>query len=196
MAKDKKIVYIIHGWSDGPQGSWFPWLKTELETRGFEVCVPSMPDADEPKIEAWVGYLAKVSKMVDENTYFVGHSIGCQTILRYLERLLNNKKIGGAVFVAGWFFKLTNLETEEEEKIAEPWVETPINFEKVKKITRNFIAIFSDNDPFVPLDKNVKLFRDKLDAEIMIEHGKGHMIKEDGVTELPIVLEALLRMTQ
>lgn len=196
MEKDKKIVFIIHGWSDSPKGSWFPWLKTELETRGFEVYVPAMPDTDKPKIEAWVSHLAKVSKNTDENTYFVGHSIGCQTILRYLEKLPKSKKIGGAIFVAGWFTKLTNLETDEEEKIAEPWVETPINFARIKRITKNFVAIFSDNDPFVPLNKNTEVFRDELGAKIIIEQGKSHMIKEDGITELPIVLHELLKMAK
>ena len=33
----------------------------------------------------------------DENTYFVGHSIGCQAIMRYLESV-DVKKIGGVLF--------------------------------------------------------------------------------------------------
>ncbi|MEK7531450.1 MAG: alpha/beta hydrolase, partial [Patescibacteria group bacterium] len=87
---------------------WFPWLKTELEKNGFQVHVPAMPESAEPKIEAWVSHLSKIVGDVDKNTYFVGHSIGCQTILRYLETLPADKKVGGATFVAGWF-TLMNL---------------------------------------------------------------------------------------
>lgn len=31
-----KRVFIIHGWYDPPNGSWFGWLKSELEKRNFE----------------------------------------------------------------------------------------------------------------------------------------------------------------
>lgn len=41
----------------------------------------------------------------DENTYFIGHSIGCQSIDRYLEILPSETKIGGVVYVAGWLTK-------------------------------------------------------------------------------------------
>ena len=31
-----KRVYIIHGWEGYPEEGWFPWLKKELEDRGFD----------------------------------------------------------------------------------------------------------------------------------------------------------------
>ncbi|MBU1255325.1 alpha/beta hydrolase, partial [Patescibacteria group bacterium] len=119
-----------------------------------------------------------------------GHSIGCQAILRYLESL-DNKKIGGIIFVAG-FFKLTNLETEEEKEIAKPWLETPIDFDKVKKVTNKITAIFSDNDSFVPLEVNKKIFEEKLEAKIIIEQNKGHFNEDSGIFEIPVVLKILL----
>ena len=38
---------------------------------------------------------------LNENTNFIGHSIGCQTIMRYLETK-EVCKIGGILFVAPW----------------------------------------------------------------------------------------------
>lgn len=195
-----KRFFIIHRWSGSPEEDWYPWLKKELEQKGFEVFVPAMPNTDEPKIEEWIPFLANLVGEADENTYFVGHSIGCQTILRYLERL-NDKKIGGAVFVAGWFnlseftFKEEPSEEEESRNIAKPWLETPIDFEKLKKTTNNFVAIFSDSDPYVPIeDKDI--FEKKLGAKIIIEHDKGHFRDADGITKLPIVLESLLKIAK
>ncbi len=195
----KKRVFIIHGWGGYPEEGWFPWLKKELEKNGFKVFVPAMPNTDEPKIDEWVNFIADLVKEPDENTYFIGHSIGAQAILRYLERL-DNKKIGGAIFVAGWFhlseftFKEEPSKEEEGRIIAKPWLETPINFEKVKKTTNNFVAIFSDSDPYVPIeDKNI--FEEKLGAEIIIEHTKGHFSGSDGIYDLPIVLDSLLKMS-
>ena len=46
-----KKVFIIHGWDGYPEENWFPWLKKELEDKGFEVFVLQMPDADNPRIE-------------------------------------------------------------------------------------------------------------------------------------------------
>jgi len=185
-----KRVFIIHGWGGYPEEGWYPWLKKELGKNGFEVFVPVMPNTDEPKIEEWVDFLMNLVGEPDENTYFVGHSIGCQTILRYLEKL-ENKKIGGAIFVAGWF-NLSDLETEEEKIIGKPWIETPIDFNKIRMTTNNFVAIFSDDDPVVPLKENKKMFSEKFNAKIIIEQNKGHFSEEDGIKELPIVLDSIL----
>jgi predicted alpha/beta hydrolase family esterase len=189
----KKRVFIIHGWGASPQDDWFPWLKKELDQKGFEVFVPEMPNTEKPKIEEWVPFLADLVGKPDENTYFVGHSIGCQTIMRYMEKF-DDIKIGGIVFVAGWF-NLINLESKEEEEITKLWIETPINIEKIKNISKKIVAIFSDNDPVVPLDDN-KIFKKELEAEIIIEHNKGHFNKSDGITKLLIVLEKILEMSK
>jgi len=187
-----KRAFIIHGWDEYPDEGWFPWLKNELEQKGFQVQVPIMPKSAEPKITAWVSHLYKIVGDVDENTFFVGHSIGCQTILRYLENLPVDKKVGGAIFVAGWF-TLMNLETDEEKEIAKSWLETPIDFEKVKQHTKKFFAVFSDDDKVVPQD-NKKLFEERLGAKTAIEHGKGHFSESDGVKKIPIVLKKLLNL--
>lgn len=95
-----------------PNENWFPWLKKELEKSNFEVFVPQLPESGNPRIQNWVPKLAESVGVPDEQTYFVGHSLGCQTITRYLESLPKNIKVGGAVFVAGFFKRLTGLEDE------------------------------------------------------------------------------------
>lgn len=189
----QKRVFIIHGWDGYPEEGWFPWLKQELEQKDFSVAVPAMPDAAEPNIEAWTSHLSHIVGNADENTFFIGHSIGCPAILRYLESLPADAKVGGAVFVAGWF-TLTNVNSDDEKKIAKPWLETPIDFEKIKQHTKKFIALFSDNDPYVPLD-NKNVFADKLGAKIIIEHDKKHFSGSTGTIELPVVLASILEIT-
>ncbi len=184
-----KRVIIVHRWDGSPKDDWYPWLKKELEKRGFKVTIPKMPNSSEPVIEKWVSYLSKITSTADKDTYFVGHSIGCQAILRYLEN--SGKKIGGAVFVSGWF-TLKGLETDEEKTIAKPWIKTSINFDRIKG---KFFAIFSDNDPFVQLKKNKEIFETKLGAKTIIEHNKGHFTDEEGVKEISSVLEAILRLS-
>ena len=165
-----------------------PWLQRELELRGFKVFQPEMPDTDNPKINTWVNHLTKVIGSPNGSTYFVGGSIGCQTIMRYLETI--DSKVGDVIFVAGWF-NLANLEGHEEEEIARSWIETPIDFEKVKKNTRSITVLISDDEPYNYVEENKKTFEEKLGAKVILEHGKGHFTSEDGITEIPQILEIL-----
>jgi len=189
----KKRVFIIHGWDGYPEEGWFPWLKKELEQKGFEVFVPQLPQPDEPRINNWVPEIEKIVGNPDEQTYFIGHSMGCQAIARYLETLPKNIIIGGAVFIAGFFKHLTNLEDDETVRsVSEEWLKTPLNFIKIKIHLKNSIAIFSDDDPYVPLD-NQDDFKDKLGSKIIIEHQKGHFSgSRDNITELAVVLNSIL----
>ena len=186
-----KTVYIIHGWGGSPNEPIHKWLKSQLEEKGFEVVVPEMPHPNNPTIEDWVNKLKEVIESPDENTILVGHSIGCQTILRYLEQLHPATRVGKVILLAPWF-TLSDSETEEEKIIANPWIETPVKETDVIKHTSKIIAIFSDNDLVVPMEENKKIFEDKFNAEIIVEGGKGHFTEEDGVTEVPPVLNAIL----
>ena len=147
-----------------------------------------MPDTNEPKIEAWINHLSKTVGKVDQETYFIGHSIGCQTILRFLEELPANRKVSKVIMVAPWL-KLTNLSGDEAWEIAKPWLETPIDFEKVKTKAKEFICIYSDNDKWVPLFENKKFFEEKLQAQSVVEQGKGHFTDSDEIKELPLLLK-------
>ena len=191
-----KRVFIIHGWDGSPEINWFPWLKRELETSGFKVYLPQLPEADNPRIEKWVPVVAKIVGIPDEETFFVGHSMGCQTIVRYFETLPEGIKVGGVVFVAGFFRKITNLEEDVDvQETANHWLNTPINLTKAKKHFDKSVAIFSDNDEYVSID-NADDFRDKFSSKIIIEKNKGHFNTKAGVTELPVVLEELLKMSE
>lgn len=131
---------------------------------------PAMPNKDAPEIENWVKHLAKFIDMEDDN-YLIGHSIGCQTILRYLENKPEQAKIKGVLFVAGWL-TLTDTLNKEDQAIAKAWLETPIDMRKIKIKAKKFISIFSDNDPYVP-EENWKKFEEL--GEVIIEDRKGHI---------------------
>ncbi len=190
----QKRVFIIHGWDGYPEEGWFPWLKKELEARGFSVIVPQLPRPDEPRINNWVPKLTEVVGKPDEQTYFVGHSMGCQTITRYLERLPEDAVVGGAVFVAGFFKRLTNLEDDDVVRsVADEWLKTPIKLGAVKLHLPKSIAIFSDDDPYVPMD-NREDFANVLRAKIIVENKKGHFSGSTGTTKLPVALESVLEI--
>ena len=188
----QKRVFIIHGWEGYPENNWFPWLKSKLEEKGFEIILPTMPNAEEPNKDEWVSHLVKIVKNPNKETYFVGHSLGCQAILRYLETLSDEVKVGGVICVAGSFI-LKGLSAADEE-VARPWLETAIDFNKVKKHTDKFVAILSENDEFVPLEESANSYREKLGARIIVEHNKGHFNDDAGIKELPSALDAVLEI--
>lgn len=187
-----KRVFIVHGWDGSPQNDWMPWAKKTFEKKGFNVHVPAMPDSPNPKIETWVPFLAKKVGEPDGNTILIGHSIGAQTILRYLETLPEKKKIDKVIFIAGWQTLTPEATpTKEDIEIARTWVETPINFEYVKGKANSFICVFSDNDPDVPYEENAKIYKEKLKAKIILVKNKGHFSQDAGVTKLPLLLELI-----
>ena len=191
-----KRVFIIHRWDGKPTSDWYPWLKKELEAKGLEVIVPEMPNAEEPKIEDWVNHLKSIVGIADENTYFVGHSIGCQTIMRYLETLDEIVKVGGALFVAGWFC-MKNLESEEVTEIAKPWLETPIDLKKVKNSLNYLTVILSKNDPYNCVKENKEKFEKELNADrVIVLKNEGHFTEDDGITELPSALNSVLELAR
>jgi uncharacterized protein len=186
----KKRFIVVHRWSGGPQDDWRPWLAEKLIEAGHEVILPSMPDTEEPVIGKWVGHLRSVVENPDENTYFVGHSIGCQAIMRYLETI--DVMVGGAYFVAPWF-NLANLEDDDVARIAKPWLETPVDFEAIKMVCSSITSFLSTNEPFGFVEDNKKILEENLSATVYILENRGHFIENDGITEFPELLEQIVK---
>lgn len=181
-----KKAILIHGWEGSPEEGWRPWLKKELEQCGFEVAVPAMPNPAKPNMKEWLSYLKEIIDNPDENCFLVGHSLGCVTILRYLELLETNQKIGGVVLVAGF---TSNLGYDELDS----FFQTKIDWNKIKSHCEKFVAIHSSNDPYVSLHY-ADFFRNNLGAEIIVEQNMKHFSGDDGINKLPVVLKSVLKM--
>lgn len=188
-----KRVYLVHGWGATSKSDFFPWLKKELEKKKIWSYFPDMPNTEEPKIKEWIGFLKKNIKEIDKETIFIGHSIGCQAVLRFLEILPSSVKIKKVILVAPWMHldeKTIEEEGEEVREVARPWMETPINWEKIKSHCKEFICIFSSNDPYVPIS-NKDLFKEKLNAKSITLNNRHHFDMGNGIFELPEILKYL-----
>lgn len=181
-----KHVFIIHGWGATPDMHWFPWLKKQLELRGCIVHALAMPDTKYPTQSAWVGHLQKSIEVVDEHTYFIGHSLGGISILRFLEALPQGARAGGAILVAGFSTPIKYTELNS-------FFEKPVDYKKIKESVSHLIVIHSDNDPEVPLEQG-KIMEEKLGAKLIIVKGAGHFNTRDGIVELPLVIEEFEKM--
>lgn len=179
-----KRVFLIHGWDGHPHNNWFPWLVSELKAKYIEIEAPYLPNPAQPKVSEWLSYLKDYVGKVDEETFFIGHSLGCNAVLRLLETLSPKTKIGGCVFVAGFSGDIGIPEISE-------FVLTPLDLKKAKSHCKKIISIFSDNDTYVPLAESLKFARDIGAKKIMMK-GAGHFGSSDGYKSLPVVLEVLL----
>lgn len=186
----KKRVYIIHGWEGNPNSHWIPWLKDELEKRGYEVITPQMPNTMNPDLDSWLGYLSLIVKNPDGNTIFVGHSLGCITILRYIQSLKGNSKIRGVVLVAGFGH---NLDYEGYKNELFSFFKHPIDWINIKNHCKKFITINSEDDPYVGID-NSQLFKRKLNAQTIVHRNMGHYNAKDGVRDFPQLLDLVLKL--
>ena len=106
--------------------------------------------------------------------------------MRFVETL--DAKVGGAIFVAGWF-DLKNMESKEEEKIAEPWIRTAIDYTKVKTNLTRSVVVLGDDDPVVTYRETKKDFEARLGSEIITLHGVGHITSGDGFGPFPQLIE-------
>lgn len=188
-----KKVCIVHGWDGSPDEPLFVWLDNNLSSRGCEVKRLSMPNPETPVMKEWISKLQEEINL-DENTILVGHSVGCQAVMRYLETQDETTRISGMLLLAPWMhLDQTTIEEEGEEviELARPWMETPINFQKVRIISPKITAIFSDNDVFVPTSEEA-FFAEKLGAKTIMEHEKGHLGPADKISELQSALDAIL----
>lgn len=183
-----KRAVIVHCWGGHSNYCWYPQTKKELEEKGFEVLVPEMPDTENPKLSLWLPRLQEVAPNPDENLFLIGHSAGAITIMRFLEQLGENQKIGGVIFVAGFTNDLGFPELKN-------FFEEPINFEKIKSKTKHFTAIHSDNDPYVAV-KFGDVFKEKLDAKVIVKHKmkhfSGEIDDEESCISLPDVAREVL----
>lgn len=185
-----KRVIVVHCWDGNPEYCWYPWLKQELEKEGVNVVIPAMPETGLPKQSLWVPLLAEIVGKPDQETILVGHSIGCVTIMRYLETLGETEKIGGAVFVAGF---TTDLGFEEIHN----FFETPIDFAEIRTHLPQLVAIHSDDDPYVDV-KYADVLSEELGAQKVVLQGKRHFSGsvdgEESCTILPEVRERVINM--
>jgi predicted alpha/beta hydrolase family esterase len=181
-------VIIVHGFRGKPNTNWKPWLKAKLEEFGVPTEIPEMPNTDSPIAHDWVQKLSHTIGQPDDDTYLVGHSLGCITILRYLESLGEGQKIGGCVFVAGFTGRF-----EKYNGGHDTFFDHELDWEAIASHCDTFVAFHSDNDTNVEPGQ-LNLFKEKLNAKTVLVEGMGHFGSADGAYEVPLILDELNKL--
>lgn len=178
-------VYIVHGYRAAPDHHWFPWLKEQIEAAGAAVHILPLPDSQHPRLADWLACLARYAPAPDADSFFVGHSLGCITVLRYLETL--RAPIGGMVLVAGFAERIDIL--PELDSFSGETLATGALIERVARR----VVVASQDDPVVPFACSERLAT-RLAAKLLVEPHGGHFLGADGCHQLEPVRHELQAM--
>lgn len=180
-----KNVVILHGTDETPNYMWLPWIKKELEKKGYSVSIPQLPQADKPALANWLPVALK--EMYNEETILLGHSAGGPLQLSVLENI--KVKIKQAILVAGY------ARVKGNEKKADPIVQKKYNWAKIAEHVEDIIFINSDNDPWGCNDVEGRYMLDNVGkGKLIIPKGEGHLGSErfnQQYNEFPLLLKLI-----
>lgn len=180
-----KNALILHGTDGKPDHNWFPWLKGELEGKGYKVWVPELPGAERPDIDRYNEFLLSQDWEFDADTVLIGHSSGAVAVLGLLEALPEGVSIDTAILVGAFTGHLNREELKGMDK--------SFDYEKLRTCAKRFILIHSDNDRYCPL-AHAEFLADKLGGELIVKPGQDHFsigTSGERYKEFPFLLELL-----
>ncbi|MCU4637269.1 MULTISPECIES: RBBP9/YdeN family alpha/beta hydrolase [Acinetobacter] len=186
--KNMRQIFVLHGYSASIDDHWFLDLKHQIEDEHTTVTLIPFPDSEHPDVEAWQKVLDQQIPKVDENTYFVAHSLGVITLLHFLQRH-EYQNIGGMILVSG-FSGFISDSSVLNSYITKSKVDTN-DFKGIKKK----LVYLSDNDDLVPPKLTIQLAKE-IDAPYITVPNGGHFLGREGYTTFPQVVNSLKEMLE
>ncbi|MGQ1140440.1 RBBP9/YdeN family alpha/beta hydrolase [Acinetobacter baumannii] len=186
--KNMRQIFVLHGYSASINDHWFLDLKHQIEDENTTVTLIPFPDSEHPDIDAWQKVLDDQIPAVNENTYFVAHSLGVITLLHFLQRR-DYQNIGGMILVSGFSGPISDS-SPLSPYITKSKVDTNY-FGDIKKK----LVYLSDNDDLVPPQLTIQLAKD-IDAPYITVPNGGHFLGREGYTEFPQLVDSLKEMLE
>lgn len=184
MINNMKVV-LIHGKDTDPSQKWYPWFNKEVKNLGMNFISPVLPNPSNPDVDKWIAELDKIKP--DQNTILVGHSRGGVAILRWVEKLPENKKIKKIILIA------TNSgdsgKMNKNENSNGFYTKYGYDFKKIKSHCDDFVVFHSQDDEWVPFEAGEENTKG-LDAKFLKFNNYGHFGR--GVDEIPELLNEIL----
>ncbi len=173
-----KRAALLHGTDGAPDQNWFPWLKSKLETEGYEVWAPELPDSHSPNCETYGEFLFG-SDFDFADSLVVGHSSGAVEVLNMLmdERC---PRVKLAVCVGAWEHGVPpGMDAAQFVGLFPP---DGFDFTTMKQRADAIEFLHGSDDPYCPLDQAEHL-AGELDAPLTIVPNGHHLGAK--YTELP-----------
>lgn len=178
-----KNAFIIHGLEGYPEENWFPWLKKQLEMVGYHTIVPQFPTPQNQSLDNWKAVFENYKQLLNEDTIFIGHSLGPSFILSILEDI--NLNIKGSFLVAPFVRKLG---IKEIDNINDTFINKDFDWTKIKKHCNKFFIYSSNNDPYVPIEES-KYISNNVNGTFILVENAGHFNERAGYLKFEQLLE-------
>lgn len=175
----KSNYLLVHGSFGSPFSNWIPYLRNEIENKGFDVYTPDFPTGVEyQNYENWSRLLKTYveANILNENT--IAPIFICKFLIE------NKIKVKRLVFVCGFNNYLginEDYDTVNESMYFD-------NLADIKKYCDDIICFYSDNDPYVKYEAE-KEFADTITENQIMISGGGHLNSESGYTEFQDLLK-------
>lgn len=178
-----KNALILHAWYNTPDKHWYPWLKKELESRGYTVYLPEIPtmNSASPDLATQMAFIKKTVPL-DESFVVIGHSLGTLLALRLAEK----HSFSGMILISGWDYDDLTVEH------ASFWPDK-LSHSAIGKNVGKILVTSTNNDPYMT-DFSMKEMAKRLGAECLFIKDAGHFTKEYGRTEIPELLPFLQQL--
>lgn len=186
--KNMRQIFVLHGYSASIDDHWFLDLKHQIEDENTTVTLIPFPDSENPDAEAWQKVLDQNIPVVNENTYFVAHSLGVITLLHFLQKH-DYQNIGGMILVSGFSGPISDFSPLDAYI-----TKSKVNTNYFKNIKKKLVYL-SDNDDLVPPKLTIELAKE-IDAPYITVPNGGHFLGREGYTTFPQVVNSLKGMLE
>lgn len=185
-----KRAVILHCYEGTTLSHWYPWLKSQLEERGYEVWASDMPNADKPNARVVTDFLLS-KKIWDffEDNLIIGHSWGAVQLLHLLQNLPDGVRVKAAVPVSVYSHVLAEQPGWEQLK---GLFEEPFDFPRIKSASQKFLFVHGDNDPWCD-PKQAEYLASQVDGELVMVKGGHHFSTslDPTYTQFPKLIDLL-----
>jgi predicted alpha/beta hydrolase family esterase len=163
-----KTAILLHGTGGSDKDYfWFNDTKKFLETKGYSVWWPQLPNTEKPNLIETKDFISYNWPDINEETIIIGHSSACPVILDLL-RLLKIE-IKQVILVAGFYQSLN------DDGYSDLMLPKDFDFKESAKHAKEIVLINADNDPWGCDNKQAKPVAEKLGAKFVLAKGQGHM---------------------
>ena len=184
-------VVVVHAYGGSPRKFWYPSLKKHLSVTCL-VTVPQLPGGSAPQVSTWLDSLRALlredsgASVQQRSLFLVGHSLGCNAILRLLagSETALLRGLRGVLFVAGWLW------VDEPWEQIQPWCDPPPDLAAARQalvaLGARATLLVSDNDRFTrDHERTRRMFQEGLGAHVVLCPGRAHFggRKQDAVRE-------------
>jgi predicted alpha/beta hydrolase family esterase len=183
-----KRAVILHGTSATPADNWFPWLKQQLEARGYEVWVPQLPGAEAPNAQRYTEFLLS-SDWDFQDSLVIGHSAGAVEILHLLQHLPDDVIVKTAVCVSA--FSQVLADEPDWEQLKGLFAE-PLEYPAIAKKAGTLLFVHAADDPWCDPEQAKRLAQQTESEYVELPSGQHFSLSLDPTyTEFPQLVEIL-----